>query len=229
MPCISRMLNAYSAKNRLRAKVEGRKTMAENVHKNEVSLSGVAAGEPEYSHENHTLRFYKFILRIRRLSGQEDELVVVLPEHLLNQTVIEEGARIHVEGQLRSYNCKTDESNHLILTVYAKEIFCVGEEDWNVILLSGVLCKTPHRRSTPLGREICDIMLAVNRIYGRADYIPCVAWGKLAERIGNMNVGEALHFEGRVQSRQYQKNLGTTVEKRTAYEVSVMRLLPESE
>ena len=201
--------------------------MAEFVHKNEVSLSGVVVGMPKYSHENHAVRFYKFPLRIRRLSGQEDELMVVISEYLLEECPVIEGETVHVEGQLRSYNCKTAEKNRLILTVYAQEVCFTQQEYWNEIVLSGVLCKEPHRRSTPLGREICDIMLAVNRIYGRADYIPCIAWGRLAEKIGVMHVGDSLYFEGRIQSRCYQKILETGVEKRTAYEVSVMRLLED--
>lgn len=199
--------------------------MTEAIHQNKVILTGTALAQPEYSHSNHGERFYKFPLQIMRLSGQADELIVVAGETLLRDASVQQGVRLHLEGQLRSYNNKSGQGSRLVITVFAHAIDgSAGKEDCNCILLSGVLCKTPVRRSTPLGREICDIMLAVNRRYGRADYIPCIAWGALAEETGRLDVGDPLSFEGRVQSRVYHKATKQGIEERTAYEVSVMCL-----
>lgn len=203
--------------------------MAEYIHKNEVTAAGTVLAAPEYSHENHRERFYKFPLRIMRLSGQADELTVVLAEELLAQAPLCAGMRVSLTGQLRSYNNKTGKGNRLVITVFAKTLRCGAEGDCNEIRLAGVICKAPIRRRTPLGREICDIMLAVNRRYGRADYIPCIAWGALADEIGTLTVGAQLAFEGRVQSRCYTKMTEHGAEKRVAYEVSVMCLASEEE
>lgn len=207
-------------------KGEGEAEMTENIHKNEVMLTGTVLAPPEYSHSNHEERFFKFPLRILRLSGQADELIVMAGEALLQQYSVCRDDRLHLTGQLRSYNNKSGQGSRLVITVFART-FDSGEseEDQNTILLSGVLCKTPVRRSTPLGREICDMMLAVNRRYGRADYIPCIAWGALAEEIGRRDVGDDLAFEGRVQSRVYHKVTEQGTENRVAYEVSVMCLM----
>ena len=151
--------------------------MKEFVHKNEVTLIGTAAAAPTVSHENHEARFVKFPLRVLRLSGQADELTVMLPESLTERCRVEEGKRLCVVGQLRSYNNRSGSGRKLVLSVYARTLCCCeGEEDCNEILLAGAICKPPVGRSTPLGREICDVLLAVNRRYGRADYIPCIAW-----------------------------------------------------
>ncbi len=199
--------------------------MKESVHKNDVVLTGTVLTIPEYSHTNHDERFYKFLLGIFRLSGNSDELVIIISEKLLKQYPIREGARVDITGQLRSYNNKAGVGSRLVITVYAQTIDCGKVEDCNEIVLSGVLCKNPVLRSTPLGREICDMMLAVNRRYGRADYIPCIAWGALANEIGDMSVGDEVAFEGRIQSRTYRKTTDSGVECRTAYEVSLMRML----
>ena len=201
--------------------------MNEYIHKNEVVLTGTVLTTPEYSHANHEERFYKFSLGILRLSGNSDELVIIISEKLLRQYSVDEGERVTLTGQLRSYNNKAGIGSKLVITVYAQTITYGEEEDRNEIVLGGVLCKNPILRSTPLGREICDMMLAVNRRYGRADYIPCIAWGALANEIGGMSVGNEVAFEGRIQSRTYHKTTETGVECRTAYEVSMMCLLED--
>ena len=203
--------------------------MKEFVHKNEVTLIGTAAAAPTVSHENHEARFVKFPLRVLRLSGQADELTVMLPESLTERCRVEEGKRLCVVGQLRSYNNRSGSGRKLVLSVYARTLCCCeGEEDCNEILLAGAICKPPVGRSTPLGREICDVLLAVNRRYGRADYIPCIAWGALAAEVGEREVGDTLAFRGRIQSREYRKTTPKGAEKRVAYEVSVMTLTEES-
>ena len=211
-------------KQRRRRQRKGEREMEEYTHENEVLLTGTVLEPPEYSHSNHAERFVRFPLQVLRLSGQTDELAVLAPERLLRRMTVEAGGRISVEGQLRSYNNKSGQGSRLVITTFARALCRGGEEDCNEIRLSGVLCKPPVLRCTPLGREICDLMLAVNRSYGRADYIPCIAWGGLAEETSLLGVGDPLSFEGRVQSRLYHKMTPRGQEDRTAYEVSVMCL-----
>ena len=196
--------------------------------RNEVLLEGTALEAPVLSHENHGTRFYRFPLEVPRLSGTPDTLPVLLPEPLLDTVQTE--APLRVQGQLRSFNNRSGVGNRLVLTVYAQEIAPGAGEPCNRILLSGALCKPPIFRRTPLGRSICDLMLAVSRRYGRADYLPVIAWGQLAVQTSRLQVGDALSLEGRVQSRAYRKVLEDgTIQERVAYEVSAMHLLePES-
>lgn len=203
--------------------------MTEYIHKNEVTAAGTVLAPPAYSHENHRERFYKFPLQILRLSAQADELMVVVSETLLAQQPLEPGMHVALTGQLRSYNNKSGQGNRLIITVFAKTLAQEAGGDCNEIHLTGVICKPPVRRRTPLGREICDIMLAVNRRYGRADYIPCIAWGALAGALGELNVGAPLSFAGRVQSRSYTKLTEQGPQTRVAFEVSVMCLTEDGE
>lgn len=167
-------------------------------NQNYVELWGVAAGEPVFSHENHTRRFDKFPLRVERLSGQNDVPVIVASEALLRVCPVEEGQSLRIVGQLRSFNNKSGQGNRLVITVFAQSIEPGDGSYFNRILLSGALCKKPVLRRTPLGRSICDVILAVNRHYGRADYLPCIAWGQTAVQIAGMDVGERLALEGRV-------------------------------
>ncbi|MBQ9647608.1 MAG: single-stranded DNA-binding protein, partial [Oscillospiraceae bacterium] len=190
------------------------------VSQNYVELWGVAEAEPRYSHENHGQRFYKFPLRVDRLSGQADRPVVVVSESQLRDVDIAGETPLRVIGQLRSFNNKSGQGSRLVITVLAQELAESDGSFFNRILLSGVLCKQPYLRRTPLGRSICDIILAVNRHYGRADYLPCIAWGQVASRVAGMTVGDRLALEGRVQSRNYTKILDTGPEERTAFEVS---------
>lgn len=196
--------------------------------RNEVTLCGTVAQEPVFSHENHAQQFFRFPLCIERLSGQSDLPMIVVSETLLRQNRIVADRTLKVEGQLRSYNNKSGRGNRLILSTFAQNISPCDPTPFNRIVLSGVLCKPPVLRRTPLGRSICDLLLAVNRHYGRADYLPCIAWGRLAILLGQYQVGDTVAFEGRIQSRAYTKQLEDgTSELRTAYEVSVMQLLQE--
>lgn len=193
-----------------------------------VELCGTAAETPVLSHENHGERFYRFALRVERLSGQEDLPVVLASGRLLSLCPVERGMPLRVSGQLRSFNNKSGVGSRLIITVFARTLEVGDGTQENSIRLSGALCKMPVLRRTPLGRSICDMVLAVNRRYGRADYLPCIAWGQTAARIAACGVGDRLALEGRVQSRTYLKQLPFGAEERTAYEVSVMRLIEES-
>ena len=197
--------------------------------RNSVQLRGTAAGEPEPSHENHGQRFCRFPLCVRRLSGQADTLYVIATEEQLEPYLPLKGQRLAVEGQLRSFNNKTGLGSKLVISVFARSLLPTEEEDLNVIELRGVICKPPVLRRTPLGRCISDMMLAVNRRYGRADYLPCIAWGQVAMITGRMEVGDTLTLEGRVQSRIYTKVIEGEAQERTAYEVSVMHLLDDGE
>ena len=192
-------------------------------NQNYVELCGTVDGECVYSHENHAQRFYKFPLRVERLSGQHDLPIVVV--NAQTTALLTLGKPIRVIGQLRSFNNKSGQGSRLVITVFAQNIEPCDGAPLNRILLSGVLCKPPTLRRTPLGRSICDIILAVNRHYGRADYLPCIAWGQLAMQIAEMSVGDRLMLEGRVQSRTYTKQLDTGTEERTAFEVSIMQLV----
>ena len=195
--------------------------------KNEVLLEGLPLQEPEFSHENHGTQFYRISLEVPRLSGTPDVLPVILPKTLCSQITPETPLRIC--GQLRSFNNRSGIGNKLVLTVYTQDILPPQDEFCNHIALSGSLCKPPVFRRTPLGRNICDLMLAVSRKYGRADYLPVIAWGQLALQVSELQVGSPLSLEGRVQSRTYQKVLeNNLIEQRTAYEVSMMHLVEES-
>lgn len=193
--------------------------------RNEVLLEGLPLAAPVWSHENHGTAFYRFFLEVPRLSGTPDVLPVVLPQTLLSQVHTDNPLR--VQGQLRSFNNRSGVGNKLILTVYALEIQPGLNTPCNQIILSGSLCKAPIFRRTPLGRSICDLMLATPRRYGRADYLPVIAWGQLAMQARELQVGDCVTLEGRVQSRTYQKVTETGIEERTAYEVSMMHLLQE--
>ena len=196
--------------------------------KNEVMLEGLTLGEPEWSHENHGTQFYRVFLQVPRLSGQVDVLPVLLPGALAAQTAADRLLR--VRGQLRSFNNRSGVGSRLVLTVYAQELQAGLDEPCNQITLSGALCKPPIFRRTPLGRSICDLMLAVPRRYGRADYLPVIAWGQLAVRSSRLQVGDPLALEGRVQSRTYHKVLDSgETEERVAYEVSMMSMLDKAE
>ncbi len=191
---------------------------------NSIELCGTVAAAPVFSHENHGQSFYRFLLEAERLSGQSDRIEVLALSSTLTAAEMREGARIRVLGQLRSYNNRSDSGRRLVISVLANVITPWEGESRNAVLLSGALCKPPILRRTPLGRSICDVMLAVNRRYGRSDYLPCIAWGQLAMQIGAMSVGSTISLEGRVQSRVYTKTVEGHSEQRTAYEVSIMRL-----
>ena len=199
--------------------------MEHTILKNTVALCGTARCEAIFSHENHGERFYRFPLLVKRLSQQSDCLPVLLTAQQLEPLLPLTGRRLMVEGQLRSFNNKSGQGSKLVISVLARSIQNAPLScDANRVELTGVICKPPVLRRTPLGRCICDIMLAVNRRYGRADYLPCIAWGQVAVTVAQMEVGDSLALEGRIQSREYNKVIGDTSEVRTAFEVSIMQL-----
>ena len=204
---------------------------------NHLVLIGKIVSEKNYSHEIYGEKFYVFSLEVVRLSSTTDIIPITISERLLTNVDISIGREIKVEGQFRSYNSYENERNRLILTVFAKEISEVEhseeekEEITNTVELVGYICKKPIYRQTPFGREIADVLLAVNRAYNKSDYIPCIAWGRNARFCQNMEIGAEVKITGRVQSRSYKKKHedGTT-ETRVAYEVSIASMeVPEKE
>ena len=191
--------------------------------RNQVTLCGSLLALPQLSHENHGKRFFRFLLEVPRLSGTPDVLPLLLRQEQL--PLLETGGPLRVEGQLRSFNNRGGSGRRLVLTVYVQALWPGEGETVNRIILDGTLCKPPIYRRTPLGRSICDLILAVPRSYGRADYLPVIAWGQVASQASGLSVGDALSLEGRVQSRVYRKVTDSGVEERVAYEVSVMQLL----
>ncbi len=193
---------------------------------NTAVLCGWVAEKPAFSHENHGRRFYRFLLEVPRLSGASDLLPITVGEDLLTHTLVGDGARVRVTGQIRTFNNRAPQGRKLIISVFADTLQVCDEDEENTILLTGAVCKTPTLRRTPLGRDICDVMLAVSRKYHRTDYIPCILWGTVAQDIATLPVGAKLSLRGRLQSRNYLKVLPEHTEERTAYEVSVMEAEP---
>lgn len=189
---------------------------------NRILLRGSLGQLPQLSHENHGKRFFTFPMEVERLSGTVDTLQVIVSEEVLCTMDLSGGDLLEVSGQIRTCNSRGDQRRRLVISVYTEALqTCEGEPD-NQVELLGTVCKEPVYRQTPLGREICDIMLAVNRPYHRADYIPCIFWGRTAAEVSNLGVGNRLHLTGRLQSRTYRKLLEDHTETRTAYEVSAM-------
>ncbi len=202
---------------------------------NHLILVGKVTSEKRFSHEIYGEKFYIFDLSVPRLSGNADIIPVTISERLLTNQDITIGNKIEIDGQFRSYNSYDQEKNKLILTVFAKDVqFLENQEEEieirkdqvsNEVVLDGFICKKPIYRKTPFGREISDILLAVNRAYNKSDYIPCIAWGRNARFCENVPVGTEVRIIGRVQSREYEKkHEDGTVEKKVAYEVSVSSL-----
>jgi len=194
--------------------------------KNRASLLGVAGDLPRPSHTNHGVVYYTFPLEVSRLSGAVDTLNVIAPQELLEKCPVSPGTEYQLTGEIRSFNNRSGVGSRLVITFFARTLAPAQGEHANQLELTGVLCKAPVVRRTPLGREICDLLLAVNRRYGRADYLPCIAWGALARSCGSLGVGDTVHMTGRLQSRKYRKLESGREEERTAYEVSVMSLEP---
>ena len=195
-------------------------------NRNEALLRGRAVAVPGLSHSNHGVEYFTFPLEVDRLSGAADTLNIVLPRAMAERCPIYPGQHYQVEGEVRSYNNRSGEGRRLVITLLARSVTPDPGPCDNRLELAGTICKTPTLRRTPLGREICDLLLAVNRRYGRADYLPCIAWGSLARNCGTLEVGDPLCLTGRLQSRVYHKQLGETEEDRIAYEVSIMGLNP---
>lgn len=189
---------------------------------NHITLTGCPVSRPEYSHSNHGRRFDSFYLEVARLSGAVDRLQILAPEELLNTVEIGECEAITIEGQIRSFNNRAPYGRRLIISVLAEQITMTDAPHDNHVTLQGIICKDPVYRRTPLGREICDVMLAVNRPYHRADYLPCIVWGRCAQEVSVYPVGTALALTGRLQSREYIKMLDGAAEQRTAYEISAL-------
>ena len=203
---------------------------------NHLVLVGKVTSDKKFSHEIYGESFYIFDLEVARLSGNSDIIPITISERLILEKELEIGDKVAIEGQFRSYNSYENEKNRLILTVFAKDIKYLSEEDeenemvkkdmiTNEVVLIGYICKKPIYRQTPFGREISDILLAVNRAYNKSDYIPAIAWGRNARFCQNIEVGTKVKITGRVQSRNYEKKFedGTT-QTRTAYEVSISSL-----
>lgn len=186
---------------------------------NYVRLCGVMAGKPELSHISRGERFYRFPLETERLSGSVDTLNITVRKKMLENAEAACG-KLMIEGELRSFNNKSGSGAKLVISVFARELSMTDEADMNFVSLTGTLCKTPKLRSTPMGRDICDLMLAVNRSYGRSDYLPCICWGGKARETSMWDVGDRISLEGRIQSRRYIKIIDDTAQERTAYEVS---------
>ncbi len=202
---------------------------------NYITLVGKVTGEKRFSHEIYGEKFYLFDLSIPRLSGNADIIPITVSERLITDEMLSQDKKLLIKGQFRSYNSFENQKNKLILTVFAKDIREVEENEendenemvkkdtiTNEVVLNGYVCKKPIYRQTPFGREIADILLAVNRAYNKSDYIPCIAWGRNARFCQNIEVGAEVKIVGRVQSRTYEKKFEDgTSETRVAYEVSV--------
>ena len=191
---------------------------------NTVTLCGAVAAPPVFSHAIKDRHFYTFPLTVERLSGTEDKINIICPQELLWTEIPENCTSLMVTGELRSHNNKTGIGNRLQIFVFAEELEFGNEEHSNRVCLTGALCKEPKPRVTPLGREICDLLLAVNRPMGRSDYLPCICWGKNARTAAGLSVGSCIHLDGRIQSRDYIKVLDGAQVTKTAFEISAMTL-----
>ena len=199
------------------------------IENNQVTIMGEIVSGFSYSHEIFGEGFYMVDVRCQRLSESYDVIPVMVSERLMDVTQNYEGALISVNGQFRSYNRHEERKNRLVLSVFAREVEFVEEMEesskTNQIYLDGYICKEPIYRKTPLGREIADLLLAVNRPYGKSDYIPCICWGRNARYANSFKVGERCAVWGRIQSREYMKKIDEeNIERRVAFEVSVSKL-----
>lgn len=189
---------------------------------NEIILRGTLQNLPQFSHENHGKRFFRFILEVPRLSGAVDILPVVADEQILSQIDPTGGEMLTVTGQIRSHNQREDGVRHLLIFVFATSIVAEDGEPINNVYLEGPLCREPTYRLTPLGREICDAMLAVPRAFRRADYLPCILWGRIAQEVSRCHTRDVIAIEGRLQSRIYTKMTDEGPIQKTAYEISAL-------
>ena len=199
------------------------------IENNQVTIMGEVVSGFTFSHEVFGEGFYMMEVSVRRLSNSEDRIPIMVSERLIDVSQDYTGEFIMVNGQFRSYNRHDEQKNRLVLSVFAREVTFTCEEldgaKTNSIFLDGYICKLPIYRKTPLGREIADLLLAVNRPYGKSDYIPCICWGRNARYASEFEVGEHVQIFGRIQSRKYIKKLTETeTQERTAYEVSVSKL-----
>lgn len=199
---------------------------------NSITVVGKIISEKEFSHEMYGEGFYSFDLEVPRLSDYSDVLPITISERLLVNMDLKPGVNLVVEGQLRSYNRYINGSNKLVLTVFARDAYVPEEDELNELLkrpneiyLDGYICKMPVYRTTPFGREITDLLVAVNRPYNKSDYIPCIAWGRNARFCEKLQIGDHIRLWGRIQSREYQKKIGEgEVLNKVAFEVSISKL-----
>lgn len=196
--------------------------MEQTMENNQVLLRGELMELPAFSHENHGRRFDRFTVEVERLSGVRDRIHVIAAHSLLEELDPTAGDKVEVEGQIRSYNNRSGQGRRLIITVYAVRVEAVDGPPENSVYLRGRLCREPVYRRTPLGREITDVMLAVERKYGRSDYLPCILWGSLARMAADCAKGQSIWIRGRLQSRTYVKQLEEGSEERVAFEVSAV-------
>jgi len=199
------------------------------IENNMVTIAGKVVSDIEFSHEVYGEGFYSFLLEVPRLSDSSDIIPVTISERLITKQRPEINTIVEVEGQFRSYNSYNNEGNKLVLTVFAREIKFLDDEkklkNPNQIYLNGYICKRPVYRTTPFGREITDILLAVNRPYNKSDYIPCISWGRNARYSEELGVGDNVKIWGRIQSRTYQKKLDNEqVITKVAFEVSITKM-----
>lgn len=189
---------------------------------NQILLRGTLGDLPQFSHENHGRRFFRFTLEVPRLSGAVDILPVIAQEDILHRADLSTGSMLTVSGQIRSHNVRTDGRRHLLIFVYPSQILCEDTQPHNEVTVEGILCRQPTYRRTPLGREICDCMLAVPRAFQRSDYLPCILWGRTALESSQCQTGDRLRICGRLQSRRYTKVTDEGTQERTAYEISAL-------
>ena len=190
--------------------------------RNQITLRGSLLELPAFSHGNHGKRFFRFYLEVPRLSGAVDILPVIAEQGVLDAVDPSGGSMLTVTGQVRSHNVREGGRRHLSVFVFASSVTAEEGEPINAVRLDAALCREPTYRHTPLGREICDVMLAVPRAFHRADYLPCILWGKIAAQASGCAVGDRIVLEGRMQSRIYTKLTEEGAQERTAYEVSAM-------
>ena len=197
----------------------------EQMNNNKVYIAGVVVNQPQFSYQVFGEGFYEFDLEVKRLSDASDIIPVTISERLLKEQQISVGSKIAGTGQFRSYNKVVEDKSKLMLTVFIRELVPYSESiNPNQIELTGFVCKEPIYRTTPFKREITDVLIAVNRSYNKSDYLPCIAWGRNAKFVKNLNVGDKLNMVGRIQSRIYQKKIGDQVIERTAYEISLSKV-----
>lgn len=189
---------------------------------NSITIRGSLTQLPAFSHENHGRRFFRFILEVPRLSGAVDLLPVITEESILNNIDPTAGQMLTVCGQIRSHNQRTEHTRRLLIFVFAASITVEDGEPINNVILEGPLCREPTFRRTPLGREICDLMLAVPRAFRRADYLPCILWGRTAQEVSACHTRDCIRIYGRLQSRVYTKLTEDGAQERTAYEISAL-------
>jgi len=190
--------------------------------RNQITLRGSLLSLPHFSHENHGKKFYRFTLEVPRLSGTSDLLPIVAEERLIRNLDPDGGEMIWVQGQIRSHNIRSEGVRHLLIFVFASSILAEDGAPVNECILEGPLCREPVYRRTPLGREICDVMLAVPRQFRRADYLPCILWGRTALEGSRCHTRDVLRICGRLQSRNYTKMTENGPQERTAYEISAL-------